>query len=59
MMADPRTGQMRPMDLEHLEDHVPELERMGIALASVSFERPIDSSDMASRRLGAYRATDP
>src|SRR5262245_49659093 len=46
MMADARTGQLRPMDLGHLSEHVPELERMNVALASVSFERPIDSSDM-------------
>lgn len=46
MMADPRTGALRPMDLEHLEDQVPELERIGVKLASVSFDKPKDSSDM-------------
>ena len=46
MMADARTGALRPMDLAHLEEHVPELERMNVQLDSVSFERPIDSSDM-------------
>jgi L-asparaginase len=46
MMADPRTGALRPMDLAHLEEHVPELERMNVLLDAVSFERPIDSSDM-------------
>jgi len=46
MMADPRTGVLRPMDLAHLEEQVPELERMNIRLESVAFEKPIDSSDM-------------
>lgn len=46
MWADPRTGALRPMDLEHLEEQVPELERVGVKLGSVAFEKPIDSSDM-------------
>jgi len=46
MLADPRTGALRPMDLEHLEEQVPELERVGVKLGSVAFEKPIDSSDM-------------
>ena len=46
MMADPRSGALRPMDLEHLEEHVPELERIAVQLDAVSFEQPIDSSDM-------------
>jgi L-asparaginase len=46
MWADPRTGALRPMDLEHLEEQVPELERIAVRLGSVAFERPIDSSDM-------------
>lgn len=46
MLADPRTGALRPMDLAHLEEQVPELDRMNVRLASESFETPIDSSDM-------------
>ncbi len=46
MLADPRTGALRPMDLGHLEEQVPELERVGVRLESIAFERPIDSSDM-------------
>jgi L-asparaginase len=46
MMADPRSGALKPMDLAHLEEHVPELERINVQLDAVSFERPIDSSDM-------------
>jgi L-asparaginase len=46
MLADPRTGELRPMDLAHLEEQVPELARVGVRLESIAFERPIDSSDM-------------
>lgn len=46
MWADPRTGALRPMDLEHLEQQVPELERIGVRLGTVAFKAPIDSSDM-------------
>lgn len=46
MLADPRTGALRPMDLAHLEEQVPELERVGVRLESIAFEKPIDSSDM-------------
>ncbi|MEO8734035.1 MAG: type I asparaginase [Flavobacteriales bacterium] len=46
MVADARSGILQAMDLEHLEEQVPELSRMGIALETAAFERPIDSSDM-------------
>ncbi|MBK8225880.1 MAG: type I asparaginase [Flavobacteriales bacterium] len=46
MLADPRTGALRPMDLAHLEEQVPELERVGVRLGATAFEQPIDSSDM-------------
>lgn len=46
MHADPRTGELRPMDLAHLEDQVPELERMQVTLDTISFDKAIDSSDM-------------
>ncbi|HOZ40452.1 MAG: type I asparaginase [Flavobacteriales bacterium] len=45
MWAD-TTGTLRPMDLAHLEDQVPELSRIAVDLSSVAFEQPIDSSDM-------------
>ncbi|MBZ0206513.1 MAG: type I asparaginase [Flavobacteriales bacterium] len=46
MVADPRSGTLQAMDLDHLEEQVPELVRMGITLETVSFGTPIDSSDM-------------
>jgi L-asparaginase len=46
MCADPVTGALRPMDLAHIQDQVPELKRIAVDLASVAFDEPIDSSDM-------------
>jgi L-asparaginase len=46
MWADPVTGALKPMDLAHLEEQVPELPRIAVDLHSVAFEKPIDSSDM-------------
>ena len=46
MVADARSGTLQAMDLDHLEEQVPELARMGVALETVSFGTPIDSSDM-------------
>lgn len=46
MVADARSGALQAMDLDHLEEQVPELARMDIALETVSFGTPLDSSDM-------------
>lgn len=46
MLADPRTGALKAMDLAHLEKQVPELERIKVRLEAIAFARPIDSSDM-------------
>ena len=46
MVADARTGALQAVNLDHLEEQVPELARMGINLETVSFGTPIDSSDM-------------
>ncbi len=46
MVSDARSGVLHAMDLQHVEDQVPELARMGVALETVAFEKPIDSSDM-------------
>ena len=46
MVADARTGALKAVNLEHLEEQVPELLRMGVELGTVAFGTPIDSSDM-------------
>ena len=46
MIQDPKSGQLKPFDFKHLSEQIPELNKFDIDLSTVSFERPIDSSDM-------------
>ncbi len=46
MIKDPTTGALRPFNFEHISDQVPELNKFDINLPAVSFEEPIDSSNM-------------
>jgi L-asparaginase len=46
MMQDPKTGQLKPFDFKHLTQQIPELNKFDVELSAVSFEKPIDSSDM-------------
>ncbi|NBR15155.1 MAG: asparaginase, partial [Crocinitomicaceae bacterium] len=46
MIKDQRTGELRSFDFEYIYDHVPELERLHLKLKSISFEKPIDSSEI-------------
>jgi L-asparaginase len=46
MINDPKTGQLKSFNFDHIYQHVPELERLQIKLHTKSFETPIDSSDM-------------
>jgi L-asparaginase len=46
MINDLRTGELKSFDFEHIYDNVPELKRLNIELSSVSFENPVDSSEM-------------
>lgn len=46
MMQDAKTGQLRPFDFKHLTEQIPELNKFDVALSAVSFDKPIDSSDM-------------
>jgi len=47
MMQDAKTGQLRPFDFKHLTEQIPELNKFDVALSAVSFDKPIDSSDMS------------
>lgn len=47
MMEDAATGSLKPFEFEHLLDAVPELRRFNFQIDSVSFEEPIDSSDVS------------
>jgi L-asparaginase len=46
MIQDAKTGELRPFDFEHLTEQIPELKKFDTKLSSISFKRPIDSSDM-------------
>jgi L-asparaginase len=46
MMQDSKTGQLKPFDFKFLTEQIPELNKFDVALSSVSFKEPIDSSDM-------------
>ena len=43
---DPMTGSLVPIDFRQITQHVPELNRAGISINSVSFKSPIDSSNV-------------
>ena len=47
MMQDAKTGQLKPFDFKHLAEQIPELNKFDVTLSAVSFEKPIDSSDMS------------
>ncbi len=46
MAEDPSSGALIPLDFEHLSAQIPELKKFDIDLEVISFEKPIDSSDM-------------
>lgn len=47
MIEDVETGALRPFDFKHLFNQVPELKRLNIDIDFISFEKPIDSSNMS------------
>ncbi len=47
MMQDAESGSLMPFDFEHLQDHMPELKRFQFQIDAVSFDEPIDSSDIS------------
>jgi L-asparaginase len=46
MVHDPHTGSLVPIDFRHLSDHVPELQKFGYELHSISFDPVNDSSNI-------------
>jgi L-asparaginase len=46
MSEDPRTGALRPIDFERLQELLPELRQIGIRVESIPFLPLIDSSDV-------------
>ena len=46
MIKDPQSGELRSFDFTYVYDHIPELARLNINLKSISFPKPIDSSEI-------------
>ncbi len=46
MVSDPETKTLRPFDFDHMQSQIPELNRLDAELEGISFEEPIDSSNM-------------
>lgn len=46
MINDHITGELKSFDFDHIYDNVPELKRLEVDLNTISFDRPVDSSEM-------------
>lgn len=46
MIENPETGALENFDMEQFRHHVPELKRFNFKIDAITFESPIDSSDM-------------
>ncbi len=46
MMQDVRTGELKPFNFQALTKQIPELQKFNVQLSSISFAKPIDSSNM-------------
>ncbi len=46
MINDPKTGVLKAFDFNHLSKQIPELNRLHVELEAISFEKPVDSSEM-------------
>ena len=50
MINDPKSGRLISFDFKHMYHHIPELERLNIDLTTISFDHPVDSSEMHPSR---------
>jgi len=46
MVNDPETGTLMPFNFEQISQQVPSLKRFGYIIETISFDKPIDSSDI-------------
>lgn len=46
MMHNPATGSLHPFNFDQISEQVPELTKLGCQLTTISFDRPLDSSDI-------------
>ena len=57
MVRDKVSGALVPLDFSQVSKHVPELDHAGIRVEAVSFDTPIDSSDVAPRHWRSIALT--
>ncbi len=53
MIKDPHTGELTSFDFDHLNAHIPELDRLNVEWETFSFPEPIDSSEMTLKEWSA------
>lgn len=46
MVVNPLTGTLQPLNFDQISEQVPELKKFDIRLDTISFEKPLDSSDI-------------
>lgn len=46
MINDPHTGVLKAFDFNYLSKQIPELNRLNVELTAISFDQPVDSSEM-------------
>lgn len=46
MVNDPNTGTLTAFNFDHLYHQIPEIKRLNVELNTISFDRPVDSSEM-------------
>ncbi len=46
MITNPETGALQPFDFSHIFEYIPDLKQFKIQIDSISFDQPIDSSDI-------------
>ena len=46
MIQNPETGALESFNFDHLLNHVPELKQLSFDIETITFDPPIDSSDM-------------
>ena len=47
MLKDPAGGSMKPLDFKNIKKQIPEIEEYGYHIEAISFDPPIDSSDIS------------
>ena len=57
MVRDKVSGALVPLDFSQVSRHVPELAYAGIRVEAVSFDAPIDSSDVSPRHWRSLATT--